>query len=97
MSSHRLDAAALKQHAGIEPYKSRLPDLKQDSGKYVAKCRWHGDSQPSLDVYQKDGVWLWGCFPCKATGGVSGGDVFSFVQKMDRISFVEALKKARTA
>jgi hypothetical protein len=84
----RLDAEQAKQHAGIEPYKSRLPGLKKDGSKYKAKCLWHDDSNPSLELYQKDGVWLFGCFPCNAKG-----DVFSFVQKVDGISFPKALKK----
>jgi hypothetical protein len=84
----RLDAEQVKQHAGIEPYKTRLSGLHKDGSKYKAKCLWHADSNPSFEVYQKDGVWLFGCFPCNAKG-----DVFSFVQKVDGISFPEALKK----
>jgi hypothetical protein len=79
---------ALKEHAGVAPYKSRLAGLKKDGAKYVAKCPWHSDSSPSLDVYKKDGAWLWGCFPCTASG-----DVFSFVQKTDGITFRESLIK----
>jgi DNA primase len=88
-----IDTQALKEHAGIAPYKSRLPGLKKDGAKYAAKCPWHSDSDPSLDVYQQDGVWLWGCFPCKTKGGVSGGDVLAFVQKRDGVSFKDALRK----
>jgi len=89
MSNFRLNADEVKRHAGIEPYKKRLPELKESgSKKYAAKCRWHGDSEPSLDVYLKDGEWKWGCFPCK-TGEQ---DVLTFVQRTEKVSFLEALK-----
>lgn len=46
------------------------------------KCPFHnGDNSPSLKVY-KDSFY---CFGCGASG-----DVFSFVEKMDNLSFKEA-------
>jgi|SRR5579883_870463 len=87
MNRQRLDVEQVKQHAGIEPYKSRL-SLKENGQKYAAKCPWHTDSNPSFEVYEKGGVWRFSCFPC----GLHG-DVFAFVQKMDGISFLEALTK----
>lgn len=47
-------------------------------------CPFHkGDHTPSLKVYQRDFY----CFACGASG-----DIFTFVQKMDNLSFKEAFR-----
>ncbi len=47
-------------------------------------CPFHqGDRTPSLKVYEKD-------FHCHACG--ANGDIFTFVQKMENVSFSEAFK-----
>lgn len=47
-----------------------------------ARCPFHlGDNTPSLKVYPKD----FNCFACGANG-----DIFTFVQKMDNLTFKEA-------
>lgn len=46
------------------------------------QCPFHkGDREPSMKIYEKD----FHCFGCGETG-----DIFSFVQKMERLSFKEA-------
>ena len=48
------------------------------------RCPFHtGDNQASLKVYEKD----FNCFGCGANG-----DIFTFVQKMEQISFREAFQ-----
>lgn len=48
-------------------------------------CPFHdGDRDPSLKVYQKDFY----CFGCGASG-----DIFSFVQMMDNLTFQEAFRR----
>ena len=46
------------------------------------RCPFHkGDRTPSLKIYEKS----YNCFGCGATG-----DIFTFVEKMDNLSFKEA-------
>ena len=46
------------------------------------RCPFHkGDREPSMKIYEKD----FHCFGCGETG-----DIFSFVQKMEHLSFREA-------
>jgi AAA domain/CHC2 zinc finger len=80
---------ALKDHAGTRPYQSRVTKWKQlGSNKAEACCRFHDDASPSLAVDKKDGEWVFYCMPCQL-----GGDVFAFVQKVDKITFPQAYKK----
>ena len=55
------------------------------SGRYVGLCPFHQEKSPSFSVHAAHQYYK--CFGC----GV-GGDVFKFVQEMERISFFEALK-----
>ena len=56
----------------------------QPNRKGFISCPFHsGDRTPSLKVYEKD-------FHCYACG--AHGDVFSFVQMMDNVTFKEAFR-----
>jgi DNA primase len=55
------------------------------SGRYQGLCPFHQEKTPSFSVHQSHQYYK--CFGC----GV-GGDVFKFVQEIERISFFEALK-----
>jgi DNA primase len=50
---------------------------------YKALCPFHNDSRPSLNVDPKRQRYK--CWSCTATG-----DVFEFVQKMEKVGFIEA-------
>lgn len=62
---------------------SYLEIRRQGSG-YVARCPWHDDSRPSLQVNPARQIWK--CWVCNI-----GGDIFSFVMKKDGLDFREAL------
>ena len=51
-------------------------------------CPFHNDKVPSLQVSQKNGVWLWYCFSCQ-----TGGSIIDFVMKRDGVDEREAIKK----
>lgn len=53
---------------------------------YVAVCPFHDDTNPSLSISPEKR--LFKCFVCGA-----GGDAITFVQKYEKVSYVEALKK----
>ncbi|MBE6427473.1 MAG: toprim domain-containing protein [Planctomycetaceae bacterium] len=51
---------------------------------YVGLCPWHNDSKPSLQVDPERQTFR--CWVC-----ADGGDIFSFMMKMENVSFPEAL------
>jgi len=59
--------------------------LRREGRAYKALCPWHDDSRPSLQVNVERQSWK--CYPCDV-----GGDIFSFVMKIEGLSFPEALK-----
>ncbi len=59
--------------------------LKKKGGRYWGCCPFHGEKTPSFTVDESKG--LFHCFGC----GV-GGDVFSFIMKIENRSFSEAVK-----
>lgn len=59
--------------------------LRREGRAYKALCPWHDDSRPSLQVNPERQSWK--CWPCDV-----GGDIFSFVMKIEGVSFPEALK-----
>ena len=58
--------------------------LRRQGRGYVALCPWHDDTRPSLQVNPERQSWK--CWPCDI-----GGDIFSFVMKMEGVDFPEAL------
>ncbi|MGD0900561.1 MAG: CHC2 zinc finger domain-containing protein [Thermoguttaceae bacterium] len=58
--------------------------LRRQGRGYAALCPWHDDSRPSLQVNPERQSWK--CWVCDI-----GGDVFSFVMKMEGVEFREAL------
>ena len=65
--------------------------LKKSGSGYVALCPFHGEKTPSFNVIPAKEIFH--CFGCGA-----GGDIFTFLMKMEGISFPEAVGKlaART-
>ena len=58
--------------------------LRRQGRGYVTHCPWHDDTRPSLQVNPERQSWK--CWPCDI-----GGDIFSFVMKMEGVDFPEAL------
>ncbi len=59
--------------------------LKRAGNHYKGLCPFHQEKTPSFIVSPDKGIWH--CFGCN-----EGGDVFSFIQKMEGIEFPAALK-----
>jgi len=58
--------------------------LRRQGRNYVGLCPWHDDTRPSLQVNpQRQSFKCWVCD--------IGGDIFSFMMKMQGVSFPEAL------
>lgn len=59
--------------------------LRREGRGYKALCPWHDDSRPSLQVNPQRQTFK--CWVCDI-----GGDVFSFIMQMEKVTFPEALK-----
>lgn len=64
--------------------------LKKKGKRYWACCPFHQEKTPSFSVSPEDGLYY--CFGCHA-----GGDVFSFVEKMENLSFTEVVERLAEA
>src|SRR3990170_5806300 len=58
--------------------------LRRQGRNYVGLCPWHDDTRPSLQVNPERQSFK--CWVCDI-----GGDVFSFLMKMEGVGFPEAL------
>ena len=66
--------------------KEYVPGLKKSGRDWKACCPFHHEKTPSFSVSPERGIFK--CFGCNAAG-----DVFKFVQNIERISWIEAVKK----
>lgn len=64
---------------------SSYTDLRRQGRGFVARCPWHDDQRPSLQVNPQRQVWK--CWVCDL-----GGDVFSWMMEKEGITFPEALR-----
>lgn len=60
-------------------------ELKPKGPNFAGLCPFHRDTTPSLNVTPSRGTW-W-CYVCNV-----GGDIFSFVEKIEGVSFPEAVR-----
>lgn len=80
------DIAAVRDRARIEEIVGAHVTLKSAGvGSMKGLCPFHDERTPSFHV--RPPVGLWHCFGCG-----EGGDVISFVQKIDHLSFTEAVE-----
>ena len=82
----REDIATVRERARIEEVVGAHVTLRQAGvGSMKGLCPFHDERTPSFHVRPQLG--LWHCFGCD-----EGGDVISFVQKLDGLSFAEAVE-----
>jgi DNA primase len=77
----------IKQRLDLVEYIGRTVDLKRAGRTYKACCPFHAEKTPSFIVFPHTGTWR--CFG--ACG--EGGDIFSYVQKREGLTFSEALRQ----
>ena len=82
----REDVALVRERASIEEVVGAHVTLKGAGvGSMKGLCPFHDERSPSFHVRPQVG--LWHCFGCG-----EGGDVISFVQKIDGLGFAEAVE-----
>ena len=69
----------------LSEYLSKYLELTPRGDSFIAKCPFHNEKTPSFSINDQKGLFY--CFGC----GV-GGNVFTFITKYEKISFIESLK-----
>ncbi|PHX60928.1 MAG: DNA primase [Actinobacteria bacterium] len=81
------DVALVRERAKIDDIVREYLTLKAaGGGSFKGLCPFHDERSPSFHVTPSRGMWY--CFGCG-----EGGDVLSFVQKIDHLSFAEVVEK----
>ena len=82
----RDDIQKVKDRINIVEVVGQYVQLRRAGRNWTARCPFHKERTPSFMVSPERGTYI--CFGCGEKG-----DVFSFVQKMDGIDFITALKQ----
>lgn len=81
------DIALVRERARIDDVVREYVTLKSaGGGSLKGLCPFHEERSPSFHVTPSKSMWY--CFGCG-----EGGDVFSFVQKIDHLTFAEVVEK----
>ena len=78
--------AAIRERLSIEQVIGDYVTLKPaGAGRYKGLCPFHDEKTPSFNVNAGNGFWK--CFGCG-----KGGDLISFVEEKDNLSFIETIE-----
>ncbi|MBP7114524.1 MAG: DNA primase, partial [Candidatus Peribacteraceae bacterium] len=69
----------------IDQLVAQYCQIKRKGRNFVSLCPFHNDSRPSFLISPDKGIAY--CFACQ-----SGGDIFSFFQKIESVDFPTAVK-----
>ncbi|UXR68655.1 DNA primase [Staphylococcus sp. IVB6246] len=76
----------IKQNTDILDVVSEYVKLEKRGRNYIGLCPFHDEKTPSFTVSEDKQICH--CFGCK-----KGGNVFQFIQEIEKVSFAEAVKK----
>src|ERR671939_975775 len=79
------DIALVRERAKVEDVIGEHLQLKRAGSSLKGLCPFHDEKSPSFHVTPTRQ--LWNCFGCG-----EGGDVITFIQKIDHLSFTEAVE-----
>lgn len=71
----------------VDVVTSYVPELKRAGATLKARCPFHNEKTPSFSV--NESLQIYKCFGCG-----KAGDVIKFIEEIERVDFVEALKIA---
>jgi DNA primase len=80
------DVQAIKERVDLISLVSRYVTLTKSGSSHKGRCPFHKDDTPSFMVNGEKG--LWHCFGCG-----EGGDLFAFLMKIERLTFIEAAQR----
>ena len=81
------DVVTVKERSSLEDVVREHVTLRQAGpGSLKGLCPFHDEKSPSFNV--RPAVGAWHCFGCG-----EGGDVITFVQKVDHLTFAEAVER----
>jgi len=86
MRNTREEIEAIRANNPIEQVIGRYVELRPSGRRLVGRCPFHEDPTPSLVVYTHNQSWY--CFGCDV-----GGDVFKFIQLIEKVPFAKALQR----
>jgi len=86
MTSHGISDSIREKLDIVDVVQDYIPALRRTGRSYKAVCPFHNEKTPSFTVSQDKQMFY--CFGCN-----EGGDMFTFVMKIEGLTFVEALKK----
>ena len=75
----------IKNRANIVDVISKYIPVSKKGRNYVSVCPFHNDTNPSMQISEDKQIYK--CFACGA-----GGNVFTFVEEFEKVSFIEAVK-----
>lgn len=85
LSSFRYPLEEIRERLDIADIVGQHVALKKQGRTLKGLCPFHNEKTPSFQVNQERQIWK--CFGCGL-----GGDIFTFVQKIDSVSFSEAVE-----
>ena len=81
------DVALVKERSSIEDVVREHVTLRSAGpGSMKGLCPFHDEKSPSFNI--RPAVGAWHCFGCG-----EGGDVIAFLQKIDHLTFAEAVER----
>src|SRR5699024_3941066 len=76
----------IRSQTNIKDIVERYVDLNKSGQNYFAHCPFHEDRTPSFSVNENKQIFK--CFSCGR-----GGNVYTFIQEIEKLSFVESVFK----
>jgi len=75
----------IKNRVNIVDVISKYVPVSKKGRNHVCVCPFHNDTNPSMQISEDKQIYK--CFSCGA-----GGNVFTFVEEFEKVSFIEAVK-----
>lgn len=75
----------IKNRSNIVDVISKYIPVTKKGRNYISVCPFHNDTNPSMQISTDKQIYK--CFACGA-----GGNVFTFVEEFEKVSFIEAVK-----
>ena len=88
-NNHNGIVEAIKSQLDILDIISKYTDLNGSSNVKKGLCPFYPEKTPSFVVYSSDQTFK--CF-CGSCAGFSGGDIYSFIMRIENLEFKDALK-----